>query len=665
MPRSAIIAWLLLATISTALPCRGAAPVPRPQSVLEGVAGLDKPVTYTETRIALGELVARVAKDTGFPLTAAKEVADEPVAVAVTRFPARELLEQCADMLDYQWHQRQPRERARARGAGDQAGQPRARRPTPVFEIYQDLASKQREIALRRGALTAVRQRLAEEIQRLVAMATLPPPQIERTQRLRSPVNRMLALTLATLPPPLLERIVQGQPVTFSTEPHPGEERMLSGMSGEFRAARPRMGDAWSYGNAEVAAKEREQQRHMEEEWAAASGYRAVLRLDTARFQSHGQIGLQAYAAPLEPKAAPASAYAQAEGTSLAIYVGVGDEAASAAEDTPERRAALAKDPLLGASKRFKRQPKIAAVSDPPPNGSFTTLQELLPDVARSCGLNILADAYAVDRRQLPFPAEEPAPVYLLLDRITRNGYRWERAGDLIRIRSRSWFFARPYAVPPRVLRHWNALLAHGGEPPLEEYVATAAALNDEQLALLPSLLPRGQSLALHEIHAARHALRLYAALAPQQRQELWRGQPIPLALMTPEQRALFLAPWQEQQRQREREQPSAEPPQAPPLGADSGFALTARNRIVVAEKRGSTTHYRYDTEPDQPPPPAPFPPAQGAPAQPRNITRRTLTQVQFRFSYTPDTQLFSQIGVSPRPVGSALERPQSAPRQR
>lgn len=61
-------------------------------SVLENLAELEKPVTYTETKIPLGDLVRRISRDTGVPLTATRQVADEPVAVAVQKFPAGKLL---------------------------------------------------------------------------------------------------------------------------------------------------------------------------------------------------------------------------------------------------------------------------------------------------------------------------------------------------------------------------------------------------------------------------------------------------------------------------------------------------------------------------------------------------------------------------------------------
>ena len=55
----------------------------RPRSVLDGVVELARPVTFSELKIPLGELVQRVARATGVSLTAAREVTDEPVAVVV------------------------------------------------------------------------------------------------------------------------------------------------------------------------------------------------------------------------------------------------------------------------------------------------------------------------------------------------------------------------------------------------------------------------------------------------------------------------------------------------------------------------------------------------------------------------------------------------------
>src|SRR5262245_15058485 len=106
MNRTALLGWFICGTLSLTLPGLAADAPKRPRSVLEDVAALDKAVTYTETKMPLGELIAKVAEDTGVPLTAAKDVADEPVAIIVKDLPARTLLIELADLLDYRWSQR-------------------------------------------------------------------------------------------------------------------------------------------------------------------------------------------------------------------------------------------------------------------------------------------------------------------------------------------------------------------------------------------------------------------------------------------------------------------------------------------------------------------------------------------------------------------------------
>src|SRR5436309_293467 len=111
----------------------GATPKPA-RSVLDGLPGLEKAVSYTETKIPLAELIQKVAADTGVALSASREVADEPVAVVVKDMPAHDLLLELADLLDYQWRRQagqavslpgdgatQP---GKPGGGGTQAGKP-------------------------------------------------------------------------------------------------------------------------------------------------------------------------------------------------------------------------------------------------------------------------------------------------------------------------------------------------------------------------------------------------------------------------------------------------------------------------------------------------------------------------------------------------------------
>src|SRR5204863_1897989 len=76
--------------------------------------------------------------------------------------PARELLEQVADFLEYTWLRRQ-----------------RAEGETPAFELWQSVAAKQREEALRQAGPAPAWQDLMAELGRLAAMARLPQAQIQ------------------------------------------------------------------------------------------------------------------------------------------------------------------------------------------------------------------------------------------------------------------------------------------------------------------------------------------------------------------------------------------------------------------------------------------------------------------------------------------------------
>src|SRR5439155_587089 len=153
------------ASLGLTLPAWPAAPERSPHAVLAEAKQLEKPVTYTETKVPLGELVQKVAADTGAKLTAAPDVADEPVAVVVKDLPARELLEQLADLLDYQWIRHPPRPAPNPqRPIHPLSGYPKAQPPAPTYEIWQDLPSKQREAALRDAFIAEVMRRFQEEL---------------------------------------------------------------------------------------------------------------------------------------------------------------------------------------------------------------------------------------------------------------------------------------------------------------------------------------------------------------------------------------------------------------------------------------------------------------------------------------------------------------------
>src|SRR5262249_11621547 len=167
--RREVLLGLAGGLLGGALPGFATAEERRPRTALADVPGLDQRVTYCETKIPLGEFVAKVAADTGIPLTAARDVADEPVAVVVTDFPARELLDGLAELLGYRWR-RTPLTGSRLAGSKLQVGesknnlQPANLQPATPFEIWQDLASKQQEEALREELRAQVEQHFQEQL---------------------------------------------------------------------------------------------------------------------------------------------------------------------------------------------------------------------------------------------------------------------------------------------------------------------------------------------------------------------------------------------------------------------------------------------------------------------------------------------------------------------
>jgi hypothetical protein len=130
----------------------------------------------------LRELIERVAADTGAPLTAARDVADEPVTVVVKEMPARELLEQLADLLDYRWSKRGAGQADRLPGGKD-----RQAASLPHYEIWQDLPSKQREEAPRQAALRNMEKRFQEELKRYVEVAALSPEKLQEFEKMPFP----------------------------------------------------------------------------------------------------------------------------------------------------------------------------------------------------------------------------------------------------------------------------------------------------------------------------------------------------------------------------------------------------------------------------------------------------------------------------------------------
>jgi hypothetical protein len=533
------------------------------RSVLQGVSALEKPVSYTETKIPLGELVEKVAADTGVKLTATADVADEPVALVVKQLPARELLEQLADLLDYRWARRGKEDAWR-------------------YVIWQDLGGKQREAALRAAAFADAERRLREETGRWAEMARLTDAQIQamrdsaakqlekmaalpwdqQQSLLRSPerrqsidqgqrarvLSRPIIRTLADLAGSLTSEqwaLLRGRRrLVFSSQPGNGELLLPARFARQFRAA-PYRGSSDRVDGPPQQKQQWDAALHnMQAEWERARGYHVIFQYDARGFMT-GQ-GLYLGATAIPSPSPRASLFEQ--GNRFGVLGVPGDLDVPGLARPPAVRPAVAvADPVF--SRLGVLSPEKVPSEDPigPARGPVWQPWELLPDLARAYGVLLIFDAYwSTDPVYgLKFPPEAQS-LLSQLQHVSGGRYRWDRRGDLVRQRSNTWFLDRPRELPLRLVRGWQDSFSRCGELTLDQYATAAATLTDLQLRSTKRLIHRGvlpaDAFSLEIALDARSVLRLYASLTPAQKQTIRAGKEISGSRWSPRQRALFQA---------------------------------------------------------------------------------------------------------------------------
>jgi hypothetical protein len=590
MNHAPIRSWLILCAVCAAAPSLSLAAEKRAPSVLANVKGLDKPVTYTETKIPLGELMQKVAADTGVALTAARDVADEPVAVVVKEFSARELLEQLADLLDYQWSRRTTTDHGRPTTEGNRGKPPSVvGGPSSVvnavrYEIWQDLPSKQREESLRQALFAGMEQRFREEMsicrelsgksqeemgqiwdeatrwrERLAKLSPRERQALENSaegrkearrhayaQALWSPVERTLGSLMTHLPPEQWVAMRTGRQLVFSSDPQRGELPIPPDVLRRFRTSRPTLSPPGQPNSAQPDNEQRWRQMEQEqqERWSQAEQYRVTVRLGE-HSPRPDQLNLFALATPISGGKPLGQWYNNPN-----FHVNVWAEpAAATVEENPHRRALLEQDPLLSAGRPF--QPDTRPFVDPLLPGASRTvrlLAEILPELARAYDVNLIADSYWMAAAPSGVDAMAgTAPLFEVLDRLAGTDHAWDRRGELVRIRDRKWYLDRPAEIPLRHVRRWVAMTDQRGALPLEEMAAAATTLTDYQIATLDRpLFQRGilppQLDDLRTLEMTRHLLRLYARLLPAQQQVLREGKSLTIAQIAPPLRSLVLA---------------------------------------------------------------------------------------------------------------------------
>lgn len=550
--------WLAFCAAGVPHPCFGAEAASRPDAALAGVTALGRPITLSETKIPLGALVQKIAAQTGVRLVAHRDVAAEPVAVVVRRLPARELLTNLAELLDYRWRR---------------LGKPGEWR----YEIWQDAAGKRYEQALRRDLAAYARKRLAEEVDHLAALASLSQEQIEgemeapmpafpgasgpptteeaqaRWQRythliqLWSPTQRSLARFLKRLSAEQWDLLRKKGVLNFSSKPHPGDFPLPVEASRDFGLSPPLAMPAvyFQLTDSATQAKVREQEKKAQALWAAASGYDVMLQHDIGKsFERYGVLTFHAGVDPLLPTEEPL-AWARMgpeSGTELRLSIRPDQFREPAARDTPGQDAIPAGDPVLSTEQVFR--PVLRQKPDNPRNEiPKDWFLDLLPEIARIYGVNIISDAYGISDATYGYVFDQPISLASLLQEMVAERYRWDRRGRLLRLRNRTWYLLRPREAPLRLLQRWVQTYTQRGALFLRDYAEMATALSDIQMEELTeservTYLPAYEEFVL--AYNRRGLLRLYASLTPRQRNALQRGRALSLRQLKPPQRERF-----------------------------------------------------------------------------------------------------------------------------
>src|SRR5262249_18380235 len=155
-----------------------------------------------------------------------------------------------------------------------------------------------------------------------------------------------------------------------------------------------------------------------------------------------GSITLRMSAAPRRSGAPAPLPASNTAGTSLLLWSNTAEWLQEQSDATPERQAVLERDPLVGSKKPFQPRGKGREYSFDPELESASRFWDLLPDLARTYRVDILADAYSAGayRASLPALTSEPRALFQLLDEALRSSHRWEHQGTLVCLRSRTWF---------------------------------------------------------------------------------------------------------------------------------------------------------------------------------------------------------------------------------
>ena len=557
MPRLLLPTLAAASLLSTALP----ASAQRTRSPFDGDARLDHLVTVRWKKATLYDALREVGKETGVYVVPDRALVDEPLMASATKIPARVLLEQIGREFHYTW--------ARSGGKPD----------APGYLLYQDLAARKEEEDQINGARQAVLQALNAELEKYRRFSKMPQDEVDReveksdreleqalqggiaalgsnpatARRLQdgqalhsvaSPVGRALLDLLNGLNAGQWNELQNEDSVVFSTQPAQGELQLPGGISDQMRQGTPGFPVPKSLFKAlgpDVEKGISQVEGMMQEKWSRGSGFKVTVQLNlNAGAQPVGM--LRVTPEPLD--AGEIGPIFAATGLNL---IGAPTLFPEQKEDPAEREKRLGADPVLGKKAVLKLPPLDKAKPGPfgALMGNAYRAADILPNIEEAFGVKIVGDAYnRLALSMVPSFGDQPVALYKVLDTVCGMTRDWERDGEVIRLRSRTWAHDRRGEIPVRYMRKWLETRTRKGGFALEDLAEIAAMLRDEQVeSLMYAALEAGTEdfTDFIMVSANRDILRFYGKLLPVQRQTLLRGQRLAVRDLFPYQQKVLL----------------------------------------------------------------------------------------------------------------------------
>lgn len=519
------------------------------RSVFAGDDRLNKPVTVHWKKATLNEALAELKKQTGVSVVPDRGVVDEPLMASETNVPARQLLEQIAKLTHFTW--------SRYGGTPEKPG----------YLLFKDVAAAREEEEEITRNRRAVLQALQEQIDELKRISRLSPDQLQKElarsneeldrafsgglanvtqspavmrrlqsgmsiQTVATPAGRAMVDVLEGLSPAQWQEVMEEDPLVLSTQPRGGETQMPASISDRLRESSPGIPYPKSLfrslgGNLEDAINKAEEM--MKTEWGKASGYKVTV-----------QLSLNMGAQPVGMLRVSPEPIGGTEGVGPLFAVsglnliGAPSIFGDPKEDPAEREKRLAADPILGKKAKLKLPPLKPQEGQPAlisVLGQSYRATDLLEPMEKAFGIHLLADAYNQKALSMvPPPGEGEISLYKILDQIGGTTRDWERDGDTVRLKSRTWAFDRRSEIPARYMQRWLAERERRGAFNLDDLAEIASLLRDEQVEnLMYSALEAGASdfTDFVMISGNRDILRFWSTLLPLQRKTLLAGKTI------------------------------------------------------------------------------------------------------------------------------------------